>query len=437
MTKRKFYIETYGCQMNVADSQLVSEILTKNNFEKIDDYTNADLIIVNTCSVRQNAEDKVLQRLNLFTKLKKQKPNLKVGVIGCMAQRLKEKLLEYNKNLDLVLGPDSYRRIIENIEKTYTGNRITDTILNKFENYDDIITETFSDSKVSAFVTISRGCDNMCSFCIVPFTRGRERSRNPQSILTEISKLRDNGYKEITLLGQNVDKYNWNNELNFAKLLKLVATQFPDLRIRFATSYPQDMTDEVLYTIAENENICHYIHLPVQSGSNRILELMKRGYTREKYLERIDAIRRIIPDCAISTDIIAGFCTETEEDHQKTLSLMKYAKFDYAYMFKYSERPNTYAARNLPDNVPEETKLRRLQEIIDLQNQLSYESNKSDLNKTFEILVEGTGKFKSQYFGRNSQNKVIVFDSETDLIGKIVKVQVYDFTQATLFGKLV
>lgn len=437
MLKKKFYIETYGCQMNVADSQLVSEILIENNFEKTEDYKSADIIFLNTCSVRQNAEERVLGRLSVFIHQKAQKKDLKVGILGCMAQRLKEKLLEENKIVDLVAGPDTYRRIVENINKISEGERITDTVLNKSENYEDIIPSNLDDNGISTFVSISRGCDNMCSFCIVPFTRGRERSRDPQSILKEIEVYYHKGYKEITLLGQNVDKYNWNNELNFASLLRVVARTFPELRIRFATSYPQDMTDEVLYTIAENENICRYIHLPVQHGSTRMLEVMKRGYTRQWYLNRIEAIRRIIPDCAISTDIIAGFCSETEEDHFQTLSLMEQVRFDYAYMFKYSERPNTYAYRNLADDVSEQDKSRRLTEIIDLQNKLSTESNKRDLGKVFEVLVEGKGKKSpNQLFGRNSQNKVIMFEGNIEMIGKKVILEVYDFTQATLFGKM-
>lgn len=437
MEKRKFYIETYGCQMNVADSELVAKILTQNNYEKTEDYKQADVVMINTCAVRESAEDRIIGRLSVFIHHKKKNKNLKVGVLGCMAQRLKDKMLEENQVVDFLSGPDTYRRLVENIEKTYTGERITDVVLNKEENYDDIIPLHLNENGISGFVTISRGCDNMCSFCIVPFTRGRERSRNPENILREIEDLQKNGFKEVTLLGQNVDKYNWNNQLNFAQLLQKVAIAFPDLRIRFATSYPQDMTDEVLYVIAKFKNVCKYVHLPVQAGSTRMLQIMRRGYTREWYLNRIDAIKRIIPDCAISTDLIAGFCGETEDDHLQTLDLMQKVGYDYAYMFKYSERPNTFAARNLPDDVSEDDKQRRLAEIIELQTKLSIESNKKDVGKTFDVLVEGHGrKSETQLYGRNSQNKVVVFEGDSSLIGQTVNVSVYDYTQATLFGKL-
>lgn len=437
---KKFYIETYGCQMNIADSQVVASELVNSGYELTNDYKDADIIMVNTCSVRDNAEQRVLGRLGLFHGIKKYKKDLKIGVLGCMAQRLQDKLLEENKSVDFVAGPDSYRHISDLISRAETGERPLDTVLSKKETYEDISPLRFNDkNNVTTFVSISRGCDNMCTFCIVPFTRGRERSRSPETILREIQQAVDEGYKEVTLLGQNVDKYNWNNnELDFAGLLELVAVNFPKTRIRFATSYPQHMKDEVLHVIAKHNNVCKYIHLPVQSGSNAVLKTMKRGYTREWYLDRIKAIREIVPDAAISTDIIAGFCGETEEDHLQTIDLMKTVGFDYAYMFKYSERPNTYAAKRLKDDVPEEVKSRRLTEIIDVQNRLSYESNKRDVGKTFEVLVEGyTKKSKKQVFGRNSQNKVIIFDGTEDLIGQLVDVTVHDFTQATLFGKMV
>ena len=436
---KKFYIETYGCQMNVADSQVVARKLTDNGYEVTEDYKEADVVLINTCAVRENAEQRIIGRIGVFTNLKKSNPQVKVGIIGCMAQRMKQQLLEQNKTVDFVAGPDTYRHITEIIENAEKGERPLDVILSKTETYEDIMPLRFNDkNKITTFVSISRGCDNMCAFCIVPFTRGRERSRRPQTILNEINEAVAEGYKEVTLLGQNVDKYNWNDgEVDFAGLLELVAKNFPQIRIRFATSYPQHMKDTVLEVIAKYDNVCKYIHLPVQSGSNAVLERMKRGYTREWYLDRIAAIRRIIPDAAISTDVIAGFCGETEDDHKQTLDLMQQVEFDYAYMFKYSERPNTYAARKLEDDVPEEVKSRRLQEIIDLQNKLSYESNKRDVGKTFEVLVEGfTKKSKEQVFGRNSQNKVIIFDGDSSLIGKLVNVEVNDFTQATLFGKL-
>ncbi len=424
--------------MNVADSEVVAGILKNLDYKLCDDYKNADLVLINTCAVREGAEQRVIGRLGLFTNLKKQNPNLKVGVIGCMAQRMKKQLLDLSNTVDFVAGPDSYKRLPDLLEKIELGERPLDVILSKKETYDDLKPFHYNKNKITGFVSISRGCDNMCAFCIVPFTRGRERSRNPQSIISEISDMQNEGFKEITLLGQNVDKYNWNQgELDFADLLEKVAVSFPDIRIRFATSYPQHMKDKVLYTIAKYENICKYIHLPVQSGSNAVLERMRRGYTREWYLDRISAIKKIIPEAAISTDIITGFCGETEDDHKQTLDLMQQVAYDYAYMFKYSVRPNTYAARNMEDDVPDEVKSRRLTEIINLQNKLSLESNKRDVGKVFDVLVEATSKrSKKQLFGRNSQNKVIIFDANENLIGKIVKVRVTDFTQATLFGQI-
>ncbi len=432
----KFYIETYGCQMNVYDSQQVARILENLGMEKTDDYKEADLILVNTCAVREHAEQRVRGRLGLFKAWKKQNPGIKVGLLGCMGQRLKDRLLEQEPVLDFVAGPDTYRRLPQILERVQNGERIADVKLDKKELLDDIQPERDDKNKVSAFVTIIRGCDNMCAFCVVPFTRGRERSRPPQSVLQEVEDLLKQGYKEVTLLGQNVDKYQYG-DTDFARLLDMVASIDPQLRVRFLTSYPQHMKDEVLEVMAKHENIAKNIHLPVQSGSNRMLEMMRRGYTREWYLDRIKAIRRIVPETVIGTDIIAGFCGETEEDHLQTIDLMEQVKFDYAYMFKYSERPNTYAARNYQDDVPEETKIRRLNEIIELQNRHSYESNERDKGKTFKVLVEKTSRrSESQLMGRNSQGKVIIFEGDKRLIGQYVDVEIYDFTQATLLGRM-
>ncbi len=433
---KKFYIETYGCQMNVYDSQQVETILENLGMEKTDDYREADLILVNTCAVREHAEQRVRGRLGLFKAWKKQNSNIKVGLLGCMGQRLKDKLLEQEPVLDFVAGPDTYRKLPIILDKIQKGERVAEVKFDKNELYDEILPHRDDQNHVSGFVTIIRGCDNMCAFCVVPFTRGRERSRPPQSILKEIEQMLEQGYKEVTLLGQNVDKYQYENT-DFARLLEMVARLDSNLRVRFLTSYPQHMKNEVLEVMAKYDNIAKNIHLPVQSGSNRILQLMRRGYTREWYLDRIKAIRQIVPETAIGTDIIAGFCGETEEDHQQTLDLMEQVRFDYAYMFKYSERPNTYAARNYKDDVPEEVKIRRLNEIIELQNRHSYESNKRDVGKTFKVLVEKTSRRSDrQLMGRNSQGKVIVFEADKSLIGQYVDVEVYDFTQATLLGRL-
>jgi tRNA-2-methylthio-N6-dimethylallyladenosine synthase len=435
----KLYIETYGCQMNVADSEVVVSILNQSGFRLVENYKEADLILINTCSIRDNAEQRVFNRLNEFKHFKKKNKGLLVGIIGCMAERLKENLLEKEKLVDLVVGPDAYRDLPKLVEQAEGGQRAINVLLSREETYAEISPVRLDKNGVSSFVSIMRGCDNMCSYCVVPFTRGRERSRAPETILNEIRELFDKGYKEVTLLGQNVDKYNWKNgEVSFPKLLEMAALLNPHIRVRFSTSYPQDMTDEVLFTIAKYPNICKYIHLPVQSGSNIILEKMRRGYTREWYMNRIDAIKRIVPDCAISSDFIAGFCGETEEDHLDTLSLMEWATFDYAYMFKYSERPNTYAAKKLSDDIPDEIKGRRLAEIIEFQNQLSHQSNKKDIGKTFEVLIEGVSKkSKDRLFGRNSQNKVIVFDKKDSKIGDYVMVKVQRCTSATLHGEIV
>jgi tRNA-2-methylthio-N6-dimethylallyladenosine synthase len=434
----QFYIETYGCQMNVADSEIVVSILNQVGFGLTQNYKEADLILINTCSIRDNAEQRVFNRLNEFKALKKKNKGLMVGIIGCMAERLKEELLEKEKLVDLVVGPDAYRDLPKLVEQAESGQRAINVLLSREETYAEISPVRLDKNGVTAFVSIMRGCDNMCAYCVVPFTRGRERSREPETIMGEIRELMAKGYKEVTLLGQNVDKYNWNNgEVSFARLLEMAAQLSPNVRIRFSTSYPQDMTDEVLFTIAKYPNICRYIHLPVQSGSTAILEKMKRGYTREWYMNRIEAIKRIIPDCAISSDFIAGFCGETDQDHQDTLTLMEWAGFDYAYMFKYSERPNTFAAKKYTDDVPEDIKARRLDEIIALQNRLSLESNKRDLGKTFEVLVEGFSKKSNErMFGRNSQNKVIVFDRKDCIIGDYVHVRVDKCTSATLHGTI-
>jgi len=435
---KKFYIETYGCQMNIYDTQLIKKILKDNGWKETTDYNQANLLLINTCAVREHAEERIRGRLGVFKAIKKHKKYVKVGLLGCMGQRLKEQLLEQKPVLDFVMGPDTYRRLPTVLDELNSGikNKVVDTKLDKTEMYDEILPEKDENNKVSTFITITRGCDNMCAFCIVPFTRGRERSKSPKLILNEIEDALKKGYKEVMLLGQNVDKYLYKN-VDFAKLLDMVANVDPKMRIRFLTSYPQDLKNSVLEIMAKNKNISRNIHLPVQSGSNRILKLMRRGYTREWYLDRIKAIREILPDCAIGTDIITGFSTETEEDHLQTIDLMEQVQFDYAYMFKYSERPNTYAYRNLPDDVPEETKLRRLNEIIQIQNKHSYLSNKKDVNKIHEVLVEKTSKRSEKYLlGKNSQGKVIIFEGGKDLISQYVAVEVYDFTQATLLGQL-
>ncbi len=435
----KLYMETYGCQMNVADSEIVISILNKDGFGLVEDYRYADLILINTCSIRDNAEQRIFNRLQEFKHLKKHNKSLLIGIIGCMAERLKDKLIEREKLVDLVVGPDAYRSLPKLVAQAESGQKAINVLLSREETYAEISPVRLNKNGVSAYVSIMRGCDNMCAYCVVPYTRGRERSREPKTILNEVIELIDAGYKEVTLLGQNVDKYNWNKgEVNFARLLEMTAQLNPDLRVRFSTSYPQDMTDEVLYAISKYENICKYIHLPVQSGSTAVLKRMKRGYTREWYMDRIRAIRSIVPDCSVSSDFIAGFCSETEEEHQETLSIMKWAGFDYSYMFKYSERPDTYAAKRMPDDVPDDVKSRRLKEIIDLQNELSLTSNKRDIGKTFKVLIEGTSKkSKERLFGRNSQNKVIVFDKKDSKIGDYVMVRVNECSSATLLGEIV
>src|SRR6056297_1482224 len=374
MNRKKFYIETYGCQMNVADSEVVKSILNEDDYLMTTDINQADLILVNTCSIRENAEQRVWGRLDKFRQIKKENPEVTVGVIGCMAERLKEKLVEKEKSVDLVIGPDAYRVLPQLLEKVESGQKGINTILSKEETYGDIVPVRSAENNISAFISIMRGCNNMCSYCIVPYVRGGERSRNPQTILNEIKLLEKEGFKEITLLGQNVNSYNWeenNQEMNFAQLLSKAAQTAPSIRFRFATSHPKDLSDEIITTMAEHTNICRHIHLPVQSGSTKVLKKMNRKYSREWYIDRIDAIKKHLPDAEITTDIMTGFCSESEDDHQETLSLMEYAQYDYAYMFKYSERPGTKASRKMEDDVPEKIKKRRLNEIIDLQTKIS------------------------------------------------------------------
>ncbi|PZR22751.1 MAG: tRNA (N6-isopentenyl adenosine(37)-C2)-methylthiotransferase MiaB [Citrobacter freundii] len=442
--KKRFYIESYGCQMNFADSEIVAAILNKEGFGATRNLEEADLIFINTCSIREKAEQTVRKRLTEFRKLKEAKRGMLVGVLGCMAERLKAKLLEEEKLVDLVVGPDAYRTLPGLVEEAETGQKAVNVLLSREETYADISPVRLDSNGISAFVSIMRGCNNMCSFCVVPFTRGRERSRDAISIVNECRDLFERGYKEVTLLGQNVDSYYYIDEtaketVTFGKLLEKVALISPLLRVRFSTSHPKDITDEVLYTMAQYENICRYIHLPVQSGSSRILQLMNRTYTREWYMAKVDRIREIMPDCGISSDIIAGFCTEEESDHQDTLSIMEYSRYDLSYMFFYSERPGTLAQRRYKDDVPDAVKKRRLQEIVDLQNRLSKESNQRDLGNTYKVLIEGDSKRSdTDWMGRTSHNKVIVFPKEHYGLkkGDYVMVQVTDCTKATLLGHI-
>jgi tRNA-2-methylthio-N6-dimethylallyladenosine synthase len=442
--QKRFYIESYGCQMNFSDSEIVASILNGEGFGATRNYEEADLVLINTCSIREKAEQTVRKRLTEFKKLKQTKPGLLVGVLGCMAERLKSKFLEEEQLVDIVVGPDAYRSLPALVEEAETGQKAVNVLLSRDETYADISPVRLDSNGVTAFVSIMRGCNNMCSFCVVPFTRGRERSRDAASISKECRDLFEKGYREVTLLGQNVDSYYFIDEVNdeiitFAKLLEKVALISPLLRVRFSTSHPKDITDDVLQMIAKYENICKYIHLPVQSGSTRVLQLMNRTYTKEWYLAKVDRIREIIPDCGISSDVIAGFCTEAEEDHQQTLQVMQYSKYDMSYMFIYSERPGTLAERRYKDDVPEEIKKRRLTEIVGLQNRLSYESNRSDIGKTFKVLIEGNSKrSEDDWMGRNTQNKVVVFPKGNSNFtkGDYVMVKVTHSTQATLLGKL-
>lgn len=442
--RKKFYIESYGCQMNFSDSEIVASILSDNGFGPTRNYEEADLVLLNTCSIREKAEQTVRNRLQLFRQVKDTRPGMLVGVLGCMAERLKGKFLEEEQLVDLVVGPDAYRTLPGLIGEAGAGQKAVNVLLSRDETYADVSPVRLDSNGVTAFVSIMRGCNNMCSFCVVPFTRGRERSRDSASIVRECRELFGRGFREVTLLGQNVDSYYWSDEasdevVTFARLLGKVAMIHPTLRVRFSTSHPKDITDEVLLTMAAYPNICRYIHLPVQSGSTRILQLMNRTYTREWYIAKIDRILTILPDCGLSTDIIAGFCTETEEDHQDTLSLMRYARFDMSYMFFYSERPGTLAARRYTDDVPEAAKKRRLDEVVRLQGKLSLEKNRQDVGKTFEVLIEGDSKKSAaDWKGRNSQNKMVVFPKGKHRYrqGDYVQVNVTDCTGATLIGTI-
>ncbi|WP_420387188.1 tRNA (N6-isopentenyl adenosine(37)-C2)-methylthiotransferase MiaB [Roseivirga sp.] len=455
---KKLYIESYGCQMNFADSEIVTSIMKENGYDTTSDFESADVVFLNTCSIREKAEQTVRNRLNHFNAVKKNKPEMTIGVLGCMAERLKDKLLEEEKIVDVVVGPDAYRDLPKLVESAEDGLKAVNTFLSREETYADISPVRLNSNGVTAFISIMRGCDNMCSFCVVPFTRGRERSRDPHSIVREAQDLFNQGYKEVTLLGQNVDSYKWseaeNNKawlekkektgeevevVNFARLLEMVALVSPELRVRFSTSHPKDITDEVLHTMKKYENICKYIHLPAQSGNSRVLDLMNRTYTREWYINRVDAIRDILgEECGISSDMIAGFCTETEEEHQDTITLMDYVKYDFSYMFFYSERPGTLAAKKFEDDIPLEVKKRRLQEIIAKQQEISLERNKLDVGKVHKVLIEGTSKrSEEQLQGRNTANKVVIFPRGNHQKGDYVNVLVNDCTAATLFGEVV
>lgn len=441
---KKFYIESYGCQMNFSDSEIVASILHDEGFGATKNFEDANLILLNTCSIREKAEQTVRNRLTVFKKIKETKPGVLVGVLGCMAERLKAKLLDEEKLVDMVVGPDAYRSLPGLIEEAETGQKTVNVLLSRDETYADISPVRLDSNGVSAFVTIMRGCNNMCTFCVVPFTRGRERSRDIQSIIQECTDLFNRGFKEVTLLGQNVDSYYYTNDagqsVTFADLLEKVALISPLLRVRFSTSHPKDITDDVLHTMAKHENICKYIHLPVQSGNTRILNLMNRTYTREWYLNKVKRIREIMPDCGLSTDVISGFCTETEEEHADTLSVMQLSRFDMAYMFSYSERPGTLAARRYSDDIPEEVKKRRLIEIINLQNEMQRESYRLDVGKTFKVLVEGDSRKSTEdWCGRNTQNKMVVFPKAGNNVhkGDYVHVHITSATGATLIGEMI
>jgi tRNA-2-methylthio-N6-dimethylallyladenosine synthase len=447
---KKLYVESYGCQMNFSDSEVVASIMTKEGYTTTRNVDEADVVLINTCSIRENAEQRVRNRLTEFKHKKDQNPDLVVGILGCMAERLKKALLEEEKLVDLVAGPDAYRDLPNLVDEVGTGQKAVNVLLSRDETYADISPVRLDQGGISAFVTIMRGCDNMCSFCVVPFTRGRERSRDPQTIVEECKDLFDKGYREVTLLGQNVDSYRWNltskGEIkdenlpttNFAQLMEMVAHVSPHLRVRFSTSHPKDMTDDVLEVMAKYENICPYIHLPVQSGHTDVLARMNRGYSREWYLDRINAIRKFMPDCAISTDIITGFCGETDEEHQDTISLMKEVQFDFAYMFKYSERPKTLAERRFEDDVPDAVKGNRLNEIIELQLQHSRLSNEKQIGNTVKVLVEGFSKRSEEHLcGRNGQNAMVVFPKQNYEKGQYVMVKISDCTSATLMGEAI
>jgi len=439
---KKLLIETYGCQMNVADSEVVASVMGMAGYEICEKIEEADAVFLNTCSVRDNAEQKILSRLEFLYSQKKKRHNLIVGVLGCMAERVRERLInEYHA--DLVVGPDGYMSLPDLIAQAECGQKVINVELSTTETYRDVIPQRICGPHIGGFVSITRGCNNFCHYCIVPYTRGRERSRDVESILRECRDLSDRGFKEVTLLGQNVNSYNVANpsgegDIRFPELLRMVAHEIPRMRVRFTTSHPKDMSDDTLHVIAEEPNICHHIHLPVQSGSDRILKLMNRKYTREWYLNRVAAIRRIIPDCGLSTDIFCGYCSETEEDHQLSLDLMRECAYDSAFMFKYSERPGTYASKHFPDDIPEETKIRRLNELIALQNQLSAESNARCIGKEFEILLEGVSKrSREQLFGRTGQNKVVIIDRGSHHIGETVRVRITESSSATLKGEAI
>jgi len=449
--QRKLLLESYGCQMNFSDSEIVASILAKEGFSTTRDPEEADVVLLNTCAIRDNAEQRIRGRLDYLSSVKKRRPDMQIGVLGCMAERLREKLLDEEKLVDMVVGPDAYRDLPNLIDKVDEGQKAVNVLLSREETYAEITPVRLNSNGITAFISIMRGCDNMCSFCVVPFTRGRERSRDPQTIVNEARDLFNQGYREVTLLGQNVDSYKWNINnkgeildstkptVNFAQLLEMVALVNADLRIRYSTSHPKDMTDEVLHIMAKYENICKYIHLPVQSGNSDVLKRMNRGYTREWYLERIDAIRRIMPDCAISTDVITGFCGETEEEHQDTLSLMEKVRYEMAFMFKYSERPKTLAERKFEDDIPDEVKGRRLQEVIALQMQGAAQRTKQHVGKVQRILIEGTSKKSEEHLqGRNSQNIVVVFPKTIDCApGDYADVLANDCTSVTLIGELI
>lgn len=448
-SQKKLYIESYGCAMNFSDSEIVASILLDNGFETTADFTIADAIFINTCSIRENAEQKVRNRLKQFSAAKKKKPGLLIGVLGCMAERLKAKFLEEEKLVDVVVGPDAYRDLPNLINQVWEGNKAVNVLLSREETYADISPVRLNSNGISAFISIMRGCDNMCSFCVVPFTRGRERSRDAASVVKEAQDLFDAGYKEVTLLGQNVDSYKFtppsataeenSQTINFSQLLEMVAQVNPQLRVRFSTSHPKDITDEVLHTMGKYDNICKHIHLPVQSGNSRILSLMNRTYTRQWYLERLDAIHRILPDCAVSGDIITGFCTETDDDHNDTLSLMEYAKYHFAYMYSYSERPGTPAAKKFADDVPETVKSSRLTQIVDLQQQHSLFRAQKRIGKVERVLIEGLSKkSKLDYCGRSEHNSMVIFPvREQDKPGDYVNVLIEKTTTATLIGQVV
>lgn len=439
--KNKVYIETYGCQMNLADSEIVGSILSKEGYSLEKDINQADYILINTCAIRDNAEQRIRKRLRELRALQRNRQWVKIGILGCMAERIKNQLMEEEDNVSFIVGPDAYRRLPEMLSHLHDGEKMAETLLSDSETYADIEPVRYDTNGITAYISIMRGCQNYCAYCVVPYTRGRERSRDPQTIVAEANTLFEKGYREVTLLGQNVNSYRWQcngTTVGFPQLMAMVAEINPLLRVRFATSHPKDLSDELLQTMAEHKNICHCIHLPVQSGSERMLKLMNRRYTPEWYLNRIEAIRHYLPDCSITTDVIAGFCGETEEDHKATLEMFRKVRYDYAYMFKFSMRPDTYAAKHLQDDIPDEVKTRRLEEIIALQGEIALENNTKEIGKVYEVLVEGVShRSDKQLFGRNSQNKVIVFDCQDFQPGQYVNIKVTRCTAATLIGEAV